>query len=72
MTFNNLVIAILVTVLLSLVISSASFFLGTTSPDKEKASAYECGFNPFDIRCLFYIIELSFACGYGWDHSFDT
>nr|YP_010880998.1 NADH dehydrogenase subunit 3 [Pelagia noctiluca]WIA66015.1 NADH dehydrogenase subunit 3 [Pelagia noctiluca] len=78
MTFNNLVIAIVVTVLLSLVISSASFFLGTTSPDKEKASAYECGFNPFDnpgnpisvkfflIGILFLVFDLEISLLFPW------
>ena len=78
MTFNNLIIAIIVTVLLSLIISSASFFLGTTSPDKEKTSAYECGFNPFDnpgnpisvkfflIGILFLVFDLEISLLFPW------
>jgi len=42
-----------------------SFFLGKRNPDKEKISAYECGFSPFedarqkfDVR--FYLVAILF------------
>ena len=55
----------IVAVILALLIFGASFFLSTQNPDTEKASAYECGFDPyegarnaFDIR--FYIVAILF------------
>lgn len=54
-----------VAVALALIIFGASFFLSVQKPDTEKASAYECGFDPyedarnaFDVR--FYIVAILF------------
>lgn len=64
---NNYAVIIVITVslLLSGIIAVASYILGTTSPDKEKVSVYECGFNPFDnpgnpISIRFFIIGILF------------
>lgn len=50
---------------LTVVIIGASYLLSMSSPDSEKVSAYECGFDPyedarnvFDVR--FYIVALLF------------
>ena len=50
---------------LSCVIFALSYFLSSRSIDKEKISAYECGFNPFedarnqfDVR--FYLVAILF------------
>lgn len=61
--------AVLVLAALSIVIATiifgASFLLSVQKPDTEKASAYECGFDPyedarnaFDVR--FYIVAILF------------
>jgi NADH-quinone oxidoreductase subunit A len=54
-----------VSLVLSCVIFALSYFLSSRSIDKEKISAYECGFNPFedarnqfDVR--FYLVAILF------------
>ena len=71
-------IAFLVSLLLSMVISLASFFLGEKSPDKEKVSVYECGFDPFHapgepfsirfflIAILFLVFDLEITFLFPW------
>jgi NADH:ubiquinone oxidoreductase subunit 3 (subunit A) len=56
---------ILFAVFLSLVLFSVSFFFVYQSPNAEKLSSYECGFNPwgdarskFEIR--FYLVAILF------------
>nr|ALO20724.1 NADH dehydrogenase subunit 3 [Physalia physalis]WJJ69956.1 NADH dehydrogenase subunit 3 [Physalia sp.] len=63
--FAIVFIALLLSIILSLVISLASFTLGEKTPDKEKVTSYECGFNPihipgepFSIR--FFLIAILF------------
>lgn len=60
-----ILIYVLVSVLLSIVIVLASYLLVYQSPELEKLSAYECGFEPyedarhrFDIK--FYLIAILF------------
>ncbi len=60
-----LLIAIAVSLILAVVILSLSFLLAIQTPDPEKTSAYECGFEPFedarnrfDVR--FYIVAILF------------
>ncbi|MCL4163498.1 UNVERIFIED_CONTAM: hypothetical protein GTU68_061210 [Idotea baltica] len=50
---------------LAIILFIVSFILGDRNPDKEKISAYECGFSPFedarqkfDIR--FYLVAILF------------
>lgn len=50
---------------LSIIIFGLSYFLSSEASDKEKLSAYECGFNPFedarnqfDVR--FYLVAILF------------
>jgi len=56
---------ICVSAILSAIILSLSYFVAIQKPDPEKASAYECGFDPFedargkfDIR--FYLVAILF------------
>ncbi len=49
-----LLIFLVIAVLLTIVIISASYFLVKQNPDPEKLSAYECGFEPYeDTRYTF-------------------
>jgi NADH:ubiquinone oxidoreductase subunit 3 (subunit A) len=54
-----------ISLVISLVIFGASFFISVQKPDTEKLSAYECGFDPygdarnaFDVH--FYIVAILF------------
>jgi len=63
-----LLIFLLVSILLTIVIIGASYFLARQNPESEKLSAYECGFEPyedsrhtFDIKfCLIAILFIIF------------
>lgn len=63
--YFTLFICLVLSLLLSAVILGLSFFIAIQTPDPEKTSAYECGFEPFedarnrfDIR--FYIVAILF------------
>ena len=45
--FLGIFILILFGIILSTVISGASYIIGVKQPDSEKVSVYECGFDPF-------------------------
>ena len=59
-------------------ITTLSFIIGDTKPDKEKLSAYECGFEAFDdargrfdvrfylVAILFIIFDLEIAFLFPW------
>lgn len=58
-------VALFVSIVLSIVIFGASYFLAIQNPDTEKLSSYECGFDPyedarntFDVR--FYLVAILF------------
>lgn len=64
-TTLTLLLIVVASLLLSGVILALSFILAVQSPDPEKTSAYECGFEPFedarnrfDVR--FYIVAILF------------
>jgi len=63
--YFNILILIVVSLLLSLVILAASYFLAVQQADSEKLSPYECGFNPFDdarhkFDVRFYLVGILF------------
>lgn len=45
--FLGIFLLLLFSVILSSVISGASYIIGVKQPDSEKVSVYECGFDPF-------------------------
>jgi NADH:ubiquinone oxidoreductase subunit 3 (subunit A) len=58
-------IFLILSLIISIIVFSLSYFLSYKSLEKEKLSAYECGFNPFedarnqfDIR--FYLVSILF------------
>lgn len=64
-TFNVLLISVLIALILSSIVFLISFVLAIQAPDSEKTSAYECGFEPFedarnkfDVR--FYLVAILF------------
>ena len=64
-TTFTLLIVVLASLILAGIILALSFVLAVQSPDPEKTSAYECGFEPFedarnrfDVR--FYIVAILF------------
>lgn len=73
-----LFIFLIISIILSSVISTASYFLGDKTPDKEKVSVYECGFDPFHnpgepfsirfflIAILFLIFDLEISYLFPW------
>nr|CUS58608.1 TPA: NADH dehydrogenase subunit 3 [Podocoryna carnea] len=79
--FIAIFIILIISVLLSSVISIASFLLGEKSPDKEKVSVYECGFDPFHtpgepfsirfflIAILFLVFDLEISYLFPWSIS---
>lgn len=79
--FIVIFIFLLISILLSGVISIASYFLGDKSPDKEKVSVYECGFDPFHnpgepfsirfflIAILFLVFDLEISYLFPWSNT---
>lgn len=74
-------IFLIISIILSAVISIASYFLSEKSPDKEKVSVYECGFDPFHnpgepfsirfflIAILFLVFDLEISYLFPWSNS---
>jgi NADH-quinone oxidoreductase subunit A len=77
-----LVIFIGVSLLIGVALLVAPFLVAYSSPDKEKLSAYECGFNAFDdarmkfdvrfylVAILFIIFDLEVAFLFPWAITF--
>ena len=77
-----LVIFIGVAGVIGLVLLAVAFVVAYKSPDPEKLSAYECGFNPFDdarmqfdvrfylVSLLFIIFDLEVAFLFPWAAAF--
>lgn len=75
-------VLLIFSIILSCVIIGLSYLFSTSSPDSEKLSAYECGFDPyedarnmFDVRfylvaILFIIFDLEAVYFYPWCVSF--
>lgn len=79
--FITVFIILLISLILSIIISGASYILGDKSPDKEKVSVYECGFDPFHspgepfsirfflIAILFLVFDLEISYLFPWSSS---
>lgn len=64
-TYFNFLSLFLITIIIVYILYLISYFASPFNPDKEKVSAYECGFSPFedarqkfDIR--FYLVSILF------------
>lgn len=76
--FIIIFIILIISIGLSGIISIASYLLGDKSPDKEKVSVYECGFDPFHspgepfsirfflIAILFLVFDLEISYLFPW------
>ena len=76
--FLIIFLILLISLVLSTIISGASYLLGDKSPDKEKVSVYECGFDPFHnpgepfsirfflIGILFLVFDLEISYLFPW------
>jgi len=63
--YKIILLIIVLSLIISIVISSASFLLSYKSPNKEKVSPYECGFDPFHnpgepFSIRFFLIAILF------------
>lgn len=79
--FITVFITLIISLALSMIISGASYILGDKSPDKEKVSVYECGFDPFHspgepfsirfflIAILFLVFDLEISYLFPWSSS---
>jgi NADH-quinone oxidoreductase subunit A len=77
-----LVVFIAIAAAIGCVLLVAPFIVAYKSPDPEKVSAYECGFNPFDdarmkfdvrfylVSLLFIIFDLEIAFLFPWAVAF--
>ena len=76
--YYGFLIFFLLAVIVNLSLFGISFLFSSSNPDKEKLSAYECGFNPFDdarqkfdirfylVAILFIIFDLEVVFLYPW------
>jgi len=81
-SYLPVVIFIGVALIVGLALIAAPFLIAYKSPDPEKLSAYECGFNAFDdarmkfdvrfylVSILFIIFDLEVAFLFPWSVSF--
>ena len=79
--FKIIFICLFISYLLSFIISFISLLLSEKTPDKEKVTIYECGFNPihipgkpfsikfFLIAILFLIFDLEISYLFPWSVS---
>ncbi len=78
LTYFTLFTCIILGLIISTVVLSLSYILATHTPDPEKTSAYECGFEPFEdarnrfdvrfyiVAILFLIFDLEIAYLFPW------
>lgn len=81
--FSKIICLFFFAIILTIVIIFLSFIVGVSSPDVEKVSAYECGFDPyedarnvFDVRfylvaILFIVFDLEAVYFFPWTVSYD-
>lgn len=79
--YKIIILLIVFSLSLSIIICVASLFLSEKSPDKEKVSVYECGFDPFHtpgepfsirfflIAILFLVFDLEISYLFPWSCS---
>lgn len=77
-TYSTLLVAVVLAVIISAVVLALSYILAIQTPDSEKTSAYECGFEPFEdarnrfdvrfyiVAILFIIFDLEVAFLFPW------
>ncbi len=77
-TYSTLLIAVGLALIISTVVLALSYIVATQTPDPEKTSAYECGFEPFEdarnrfdvrfyiVAILFIIFDLEVAFLFPW------
>jgi NADH-quinone oxidoreductase subunit A len=63
--YAPVLLLLIVSTILSTIIFFLSFFVASQKPDNEKASVYECGFDPFDdargkFDIRFYLVSILF------------
>lgn len=78
LTYTTILISITLALLISAVVLGLSYLLSIQTPDPEKTSAYECGFEPFEdarnrfdvrfyiVAILFLIFDLEVAFLFPW------
>ena len=83
-SYLPVIIFMAIAAVISLVLLFVPFVVAFKSPDREKLSAYECGFNAFDdarmkfdvrfylVAILFIIFDLEVAFLFPWVLSFDS
>lgn len=76
--FISIFLLLLFSIILSSAISGISYSVGEKSPDSEKVSVYECGFDPFNsarilfsvkfflVGILFLIFDLEISFLFPW------
>ena len=79
--FKVLILVLIFSIGLSIIIAIASYVLSDKTPDKEKVSVYECGFDPFHspgkpfsirfflIAILFLVFDLEISYLFPWSCS---
>jgi len=77
-TYSTLLISVILALVISAVVLALSYILAIQTPDPEKTSAYECGFEPFEdarnrfdvrfyiVAILFIIFDLEVAFLFPW------
>lgn len=77
-TYSTMLISVLLALIISAVVLALSYILAIQTPDSEKTSAYECGFEPFEdarnrfdvrfyiVAILFIIFDLEVAFLFPW------
>lgn len=77
-TYSTILISVLLALIISAVVLALSYILAIQTPDSEKTSAYECGFEPFEdarnrfdvrfyiVAILFIIFDLEVAFLFPW------